>query len=292
MRWVEMTVAATASSADAVTGIMIDEGCGGTAVHGSSASVSDEVSVIGYLPVDDRLEARLSRISERIRRLPELGLDLVSDELVLKWVEDSDWADGWKQFFKPLHVGKIVVKPSWEDYQAQPGELIVQIDPGMAFGTGNHDTTQLCLEALQELIRGGETVLDVGTGSGILAIAAAKLGAGRVVGLDIDSVAVEVAINNVADEGLNDILTIKRADSPEVFDGTADVVVANIIASVIIGMARELREKTRVGGVLVVSGIILERAQEVIERLEQVGMRLMSTMQRGEWAAILFTRDK
>ncbi len=287
-----MTVAATASSADAVTGIMIDEGCGGTAVHGSSASVSDEVSVIGYLPVDDRLEARLSRISERIRRLPELGLDLVSDELVLKWVEDSDWADGWKQFFKPLHVGKIVVKPSWEDYQAQPGELIVQIDPGMAFGTGNHDTTQLCLEALQELIRGGETVLDVGTGSGILAIAAAKLGAGRVVGLDIDSVAVEVAINNVADEGLNDILTIKRADSPEVFDGTADVVVANIIASVIIGMARELREKTRVGGVLVVSGIILERAQEVIERLEQVGMRLMSTMQRGEWAAILFTRDK
>lgn len=292
MRWVEMTVAATASSADAVTGIMIDEGCGGTAVHGSSASVSDEVSVIGYLPVDDRLEARLSRISERIRRLPELGLDLVSDELVLKWVEDSDWADGWKQFFKPLHVGKIVVKPSWEDYQAQPGELIVQIDPGMAFGTGNHDTTQLCLEALQELIRGGETVLDVGTGSGILAIAAAKLGAGRVVGLDIDSVAVEVAINNVADEGLNDILTIKRADSPEVFDETADVVVANIIASVIIGMARELREKTRVGGVLVVSGIILERAQEVIERLEQVGMRLMSTMQRGEWAAILFTRDK
>ena len=152
-----------------------------------------DVDVLGYLPVDDRLEGRLTGIRDRVRRLPDFGLELGSGAIDVKWVQDEQWATAWKAFFKPLKVGRIVICPSWERYEAGEGELMVDIDPGMAFGTGNHPTTQLCLLALQDFISGGETVLDVGTGSGILAIAAARLGAWQVVGLDIDTVAVEAA---------------------------------------------------------------------------------------------------
>lgn len=289
MRWVEIEIKATDASADAVTNVLIEEGCGGTAYNRPSDLITN---VLGYLPVDDRLESRLENIRERIKHLPDFGLELASDEISIKWVQDDEWATAWKQFFKPMSIGRIVIKPSWEIYEERPNDLVVEIDPGMAFGTGNHPTTKLCLLALQDYISGGETMLDMGTGSAILAIAGVKLGASNAVGLDIDPVAVEAAQENVKRSGMEDLIKIELADSPNAFDGNADIVTANIIANVIIAMADDLSAKVKPGGKLIASGIIQERAEEVQNRLERAGLRLLEDRREGEWTALIMERQK
>ena len=288
MRWAELTIEATEQSSDAVSNILVEEGCAGTALSTPSSSNSDSaLDLVGYLPVDDRLEARLGSISQRVRRLPSLGLKIRSPEIGVKWVQDEKWATAWKKFFKPLRVGKIIIKPSWESYSPQRGDVVVELDPGMAFGTGTHPTTQLCLLALQKLIKGGETVLDMGTGSGILALASVHLGAARVVGLDIDPIAVDAANKNAAKAGFANLIKAQVADSPEAFDGTADVVLANIVANVIILLAEGLKAKVKQGGTLVASGIIQERASEVREKLENAGFEVLDELHDGEWVALI-----
>lgn len=291
MRWVEIAVEATEASIDAVCNILVEEGCGG-AVIGPTANATANAAnrVAGYLPVDDRLETRLTSIRERVRSLPALGLPLVSDELTVAFVEDEEWATAWKKHFKPVRVGRIVIKPTWEELDAGPDDVIVEIDPGMAFGTGYHPTTQLCLLALQDLVKGGEVVLDMGTGSAVLAIAAAKLGAARVVGLDYDSVAVEVAEENVRQAGLEDVIQIGRAESPMAFEGQADLITANIIAKVLVDMAEELAAKTKPGGKCVASGIVHERADDVVNAFAAVGLDVVERRVDGDWVALVCER--
>ena len=335
MKWVEIAVEATEASVDAVSNILIEEGCGGTVIGPVPASANAYATcypsrypyleggrlqvgipggigsssgegcfgedslpkhpspgsrVAGYLPVDDRLEARLLSIRERVRLLPGYGLALESDEVTVTPVAEEEWATAWRKHFKPVRVGRIVVKPTWEEIEARPGDVIVEIDPGIAFGTGYHPTTQLCLLALQDIIKGGEIVLDVGTGSGVLAIAAARLGADSVVGLDADSVAVEVAEENVRHAGLTEKITIRQSDSPAAFEGRADVVLANIIAKTLVDMAEALAEKVRPGGKLVASGIVTERADEVRSAFEAVGLRVDEERADGEWIALVCER--
>jgi len=291
MRWIEVGVNAAPESIDAVTNILMEHGCGGTAVCGSSDCVSEGgARVTGYFPADDRAQARLSGICDRVRSLPSFGLRLVSDEVAVRWVEDTEWVDAWKQFFRPVRIGRVVVSPSWRSVAPRPDDVVVQLDPGMAFGTGYHETTRLCLLALQERIKGGERVLDVGTGSGILAIASAKLGASEVVGLEIDPVAAEAARSNVRNAGLDAVVRVCEADSPRAFAGEADVVVANIVAETIICLGDALAEKTRRGGTLIVSGVILDREAEVASRLSALELELAGCGHLGEWAALAFRR--
>lgn len=291
MRWVEICIDATEAAADAVANVLIEEGCGG-AVFGSvpGAASARENRVAGYLPVDDRLEARLTNIRDRISALPSYGLPLVSDEVTITWIQDEEWATAWKKHFKPVRIGRIVVKPTWEEIDPQPDDVIIDIDPGMAFGTGYHPTTQLCLQALQERVKGGEVALDVGTGSGVLAIAAAKLGAKRVVGLDVDTVAVEVAQENVDQSGLTETITIDRADSPLALEGQADIVTANILAQVLIDMAGQLYEKLKPGAILIGSGIIAERGADVKAAFEAIGLRIIEEKRDGDWVALVCER--
>jgi ribosomal protein L11 methyltransferase len=291
MKWVEIAVEASESAVDAASNILIEEGCGGTVIGPTPADSSPVNRVAGYLPIDDRLEARLMHIRERVRLLPGYGLPLESDEVTVTPVADEEWATAWKKHFKPVRVGGIIVKPTWEECDAGPNDVIVEIDPGMAFGTGYHPTTQLCLLVLQEIVKGGEVVLDVGTGSGLLAIAAARLGAQSVVGLDIDSVAVEVAEENVRHAGLTDRVTIRRADSPLAFEGQADIVLANIIAKVLIDMGAALAEKVRPGGTVVASGIVTERADQVRRAFEAVGLSVVQERTDGEWVALVCERS-
>lgn len=291
MRWVEISVEATDASVDAVINILVDEGSGG-AVIGPTPDTATHSSnrVAGYLPVDDRLEARLVRIRERVRLLPSFGLPLQSEEISIAWVEDQEWATAWKKHFKPVRVGRIIVKPTWEEVEALPGDIIVEIDPGMAFGTGYHPTTQLCLLALQDYVKAGDVVLDVGTGSGVLAIAAARLGATSVVGLDIDSVAVETAEVNVEQAGLAGVIEIRRADSPLAFEGQADLVVTNIIAKVLVDIAGELAAKMKPGGTLLASGIVIERADDVREAFKANGIHIAEERVDGDWVALIARR--
>ncbi|MCX8052870.1 MAG: 50S ribosomal protein L11 methyltransferase, partial [Armatimonadetes bacterium] len=233
-----------------------------------------------------------------------LGLCLPSTEIRIKWLSEEDWTSAYRAFLKPTQVGRIIVTPSWEPYWedeaiADPIEaetqvkssrqpnIVVQIDPGMAFGTGHHETTRLCLVALQDLVKGGEMVLDVGTGSGILAIAAVKLGAARAVGIEIDTIAARIAAENAEKNGVSDSVTIIVGDSPRAFGGQAEIILANILPDVIVEMAADLRASLKYGGKLVTSGIVRDRANDVTAALESLGMPTIERREEGDWVALI-----
>ncbi len=199
MRWAEISIDAEAGAVDAVGNALSVAGCGGFEVR----ETAQPPAVAGYLPVDDRLEARLSQLKDALARLPGYGITGAGTELTLHYVEEADWANAWKAYFKPMRVGRrLVVTPPWEHPDLAPDDIPIVIDPGMAFGTGSHPTTQLCLAALEDFVQPGQAVADVGTGSGILAIAAAKLGAAHVAANDIDPLAVKIARENAAVNGV------------------------------------------------------------------------------------------
>ncbi|MDO8682940.1 MAG: 50S ribosomal protein L11 methyltransferase [Armatimonadota bacterium] len=293
MRWAEVTLVTSSEAADAVTDILLSERCGGVASADPSSRVNGQVkqNLAAYFPVDERLPATLDRIKGRVESLSDFGFSGNSPELTVKFVEDEDWATAWKSFFKPLVVGKIVVKPTWEDFNPKLEQIIVELDPGMAFGTGNHPTTQMCLKAVQTYLHFGDTMLDVGTGSGILAIAAALLGALKVIGIDIDSIAVKAAIENVKTNGVEKIVEITEADSPTAVDISADLVTANIVASTIISMRESLCAALKPGGILIASGIIDERRSEVENAIQSAGMSLIETICEGEWVTVIARKN-
>jgi ribosomal protein L11 methyltransferase len=287
MRWVEIALNANPDTEDAITDILISEGCAGTATF-SVPDALEDLKICGYLPVDDRLEARLLIIKERAGRLVEYGLSLPDPEVTITWVEDDEWATAWKKYFKPLKLGRIVIKPTWEDYPATADDLIIELDPGMAFGTGNHDTTQLCVLALQDYVIPGCTVLDAGCGSGILAMSAAKLGAGKVLAFDNDPIAVSAATANVNKTALDDKITVMLGESPLISPDKSDLVIANIIPNVIINMASELADRTAPGGILIVSGIVEDRVDDVRAALESIGMIFVEDRRQTVWCALVF----
>ncbi len=207
-------------------------------------------------------------------------------------MREEDWAESWKQYYKPIHLGRVTIVPAWENYTAAPDEVIVRMDPGMAFGTGTHETTRLVMQLLQDEVRGGEAVLDVGTGSGILAICASKLGAARCAAYDIDPVAVKVARENVADNGCDNI-TCGVSDllrGVDLSHGKYDLCVANIVADIIIRMAPDIGACLTDGGHLIVSGIIGCRAAEVREALTTRGFTILREETENDWLAILLTK--
>jgi ribosomal protein L11 methyltransferase len=234
----------------------------------------------------------LEELQTRLKALPLFGLE-VEDGLTLRTVQDQDWESAWKEFFKPLRIGRrLIVRPSWEEYSPRPEDQVIELDPGMAFGTGAHPTTQLCLETLEDVVKPGERVLDFGTGSGILAVAAALLGAAEVMGLDTDPVAADAADRNVTINHVRDRVRIQGGDLDVLRPGdTFDGVVANILAGVILDYADRLAERCRPGGWLVASGIIDHRAGAVAAGLRAAGFTGIEARHRGEWVALLARRD-
>jgi len=302
MKWAEIKIVVTEEAADLVANILIEEGCGGAAITGPSVRASgpyelkehlpeDGPTVItAYLPVDDRLEGKLQNIRDRVRALPEVGVDIGQGEINVKPVDEADWATAWKSFFKAVEIGRVLIKPSWEDADVKPGQVVVEIDPGMAFGTGNHPTTQLCMLALQNYIKGGERVLDVGTGSGVLAITAAKLGADEVYATDNDPVAVEAAAENVKWNGVDGRVRIELSESPSSAPGQFDLVVANITANVILEMAGAIAKAVKPDGLLIASGLIEARSAEVCGCLTELGFELAEKTVDDEWVVLVMRK--
>ena len=287
MRWAEIHVETTQQAQDAVANILIENGCGG-------AVVQDEVPVMvkGYLPVDDRLEDRLLKMRERVGELPEFGIDAGTGEITITYAEDQDWAESWKQFFHTMRVGnRIVVKPTWgEEIDHQLHDVLIELDPGMAFGTGTHQTTRLCLRALEKYMRGRKLVIDFGTGSGILAIAAAKLKASLVIAFDDDPLAVKAARENVLRNDTDNVVEVHQAASPKFINREADIVTANIVAETIMANAEDIAKVTRVGGILIASGVTTEKALNVEQALRNVGFDIAERLTEGEWVAIVAIR--
>ena len=281
MRWTEIIIETGPAAVDAVGQALQGAGCTGFEVR----SDATPPTVAGYLPVDDRLEGRLAQIQERLRLLPSYGIEDAGTELTLRTVQEEDWANAWKAFFKPMRVGRhLVVTPPWEVPELGPDDIPLIIDPGMAFGTGSHPTTQLCLAALEDYVKPGVSVADVGTGSGILAIAAAKLGAASVVANDIEPPSVEIAAENAR---VNGVVVHTQVPLP---DGSYDIVVANILADVIIGLSAELAARVKPDGVFLASGIIDTREQDVRRAIEGAGFTSLETRREADWVALVFRR--
>jgi len=287
MKWAEVSVCASSRADEAVANILIEEGAGGVAGVDSNGKAEVTTTLTAYYPVDDKLESRLNRIRARVRALGGFGLGSSRDRITVRQVHDQDWAEAWKAFFKPMVVGKLVVKPSWEEFEPSSGRIVLEIDPGMAFGTGSHPTTQLCLSLLQKRVRPGDLVLDVGTGSGILAIAAALLGADRVVALDVDPLAVKAAITNAERNGVSDRLSVFLGDSLGSVRFTPDIVVANILANTVVALAPAVARMLAEGGAYIASGIVSEREAEVVQAFRDVGLGIEEIVREGEWLAIV-----
>ena len=251
----------------------------------------DGVLVKAYLPDNDELTARLEGLRGRLNSLNQIIPDCIR-EVDFALVREEDWANSWKKYYKPVRVGqRIVVKPSWEDFQARPEELVIELDPGMAFGTGTHPTTTMCLEVLERHIKGSELVYDVGTGSGILAVAAAKLGAGRVLAMDIDDVAVQAAVENVAVNGVSQAVAVRRNNLLEGVTEPAGIIIANIVADVILKVIPDAARLTEKGGIFITSGIIDHRAEEIAGALQRQGFRLLDKKEEKDWVLFVAVKE-
>ncbi|MFM7321919.1 MAG: 50S ribosomal protein L11 methyltransferase [Armatimonadota bacterium] len=269
MMWAEIAVEAAPEEHEFLGDLFLSvAGCAGYATEGRN--------VVGYLPVDDRLEGALLRLREAVERPLSIRRRLA----------EEDWAHAWKQYFKPQRIGdRFVVKPSWEDYAPSEGQVVIEIDPGMAFGTGLHATTRLCLRAIESRMAPGALVSDVGTGSGILGIGAALMGAERVHARDIDPLAVGVARANVAMNAVGDRMVVDEGATPPA--GEHDLVLANILPDVLLGMADALVDSVRPGGHLVLGGIVEPRLADVRAGFAALGLEILDCPVEGEWAAVI-----
>lgn len=265
-------------STDGLYGALIDE-----SILNADKTVAT-VSV--FLSADRSLTEAKAFLTERIETL---GLTAT---ISTEGMREEDWADAWKQYYHPIRVGRVTVVPAWEEYTPEEGERILRMDPGMAFGTGTHETTRLVMEMLSDEIRGGERLLDVGTGSGILALCAAKLGAKACYAYDIDPMAVRVAKENIEKDGAANVFC-GQADLLEGVDRSEpyDFVVANIVADIILRLLPDLGGVMRTGGRAILSGIIGERAGAVREALAPAGFTLVREAEERDWYALLIQKN-
>jgi ribosomal protein L11 methyltransferase len=243
-------------------------------------------AVIGYLPEDERLDTRRSKLEAEIGRLGNhIGMVY---RLSYREVDEQNWAESWKAFFWPQKIGeRILVKPSWRDYASSPGEIVIELDPGMAFGTGTHPTTTLCVQLIERHLKPGDSFLDVGTGSGILLLAAAKLGAGRLCGGDRDEMAVRVAAENLRRNGV-DVRRVCLAQGALAapFRGRFDLVAANILTQVIIELLDDVARLIKPGGIFICSGIIDPNRDLVAGKMRDVGFEILEIRQKEGWVAL------
>ncbi|HEY3413330.1 MAG TPA: 50S ribosomal protein L11 methyltransferase [Armatimonadota bacterium] len=280
MRWIKISIHTNETALGAVAALMESHGTGGTLFE-------DGPRAIGYLPADDRFETKLDNLRGELAKMPEVGLDPAPAGITLTFVDDDDWATAWREHYKPIRISdRLTIAPTWCAYEGAPGELVIRLDPGMAFGTGGHPTTRICLRALQEIVRGGETVADVGTGSAVLAIGAALLGASRVDASDADPVAVKVARANVEESGLSEIISVREADRLEGAGNDYDIVVANILPNVVRGLAPAAFRALRPGGAYLVSGLTLPHEPDVTEAIEDAGFTMEGRWEEDQWAAL------
>ncbi len=242
-------------------------------------------AVTGYLPADDQMEARRQILEHALSRLArDNGL---THTIAYQSIDEEDWAESWKAFFWPQEISpRIAVKPTWREYDPKPGQQVIEIDPGMAFGTGTHPTTSLCIELLEQFARPKHAVLDVGTGSGILLIAAAKLGAGRLTGIDLDPMAVEVAGRNLAQNHIDpQIVELYCGDLARAVSGTYDLVVANILAETILLLLDDVGRTLKPDGIFICSGIIEAYQSAVAEKMIAGGFDILEIKREGDWVA-------
>ncbi len=297
--WTKLTVVGKTRDLDTITSVMsmLDNGLmiedySDFSLNGMYGELVDEtilnadkdtVKVSLFVPEEKNLGEYRAYIVER---LAALGIDATIE---CEGMNEDDWSESWKQYYKPIPLGKVTIVPAWEEYDAKDGEVIIRMDPGMAFGTGTHETTRLVMRIMQDEVKGGERVLDVGTGSGILSICASKLGAKSCNAYDIDPVAVKVAKENAERDGCHNI-TVGVSDllrGVDLSEGKYDFCVANIVADIILRMMPDIRKYLKDGAPLILSGIICDRADEVRASVKAHGFSIIREEKENDWVAIM-----
>ncbi|MBE0449805.1 MAG: 50S ribosomal protein L11 methyltransferase [Clostridia bacterium] len=307
MAWYEISIKTSIMSIDAVSNIFYSEGAKGVQItnpkdpdmDGNSSGFwdffdpqnikldFDGALVTAYLDRDD-ITATIQVLKDKVIGLQSFGLDPGLAEIDYKIVYQEDWENEWKKYFKPFRLGnKIVIKPSWESFDVREGDIVIEIDPGNAFGSGTHETTSLCIEMIEKYIDESYTIVDVGCGSGILSIAAGLLGAKAVIGVDIDPVAVKTAAQNVELNHLKDITDIRQGDLISVITEKSEMVVANIIAEVIIELVDDIDSILKPEALFIASGIILSKIESVKNKLEISGFSIVEIVEKGDWAVVV-----
>jgi ribosomal protein L11 methyltransferase len=299
--WLELAVDADLEAVEAVSEILGRVATGGTSVEpafllvdeglGARVDPSRPATVRGYVPAVDSTfaEGAAAEVADALGHLQAFGLRPIG-ELRTRLVHEADWAEAWKAYFPVLRVGRrLVIRPTWRRHRSAPDDVVISLDPGMAFGTGLHPTTRLCLEGLERLADDGRLahalVLDVGCGSGILAIAALKLGAVSALGVDTDPTAVESTLANARRNGVGRRMHASEGSVPT-GQPEVDVVLANLIAGVLVQLAEPMRDALRSGGTLLASGIFVDREDEVRQAFEAAGFEVVSRLAEGDWVAL------
>jgi ribosomal protein L11 methyltransferase len=306
LKWNEICITTTTEGAEAAAELLIGQGASGAAIYdvkdletvAQDGSLWDyindplkltsrDVLVKAYFPESADIEKITSHISSGMDVLAsEQGIDIGSCAVHVSGVDDEDWAENWKKYYRTMHIGRrLVIKPAWETDTDDEGRLAIILNPGAAFGTGTHESTQLCLELMEDHIKGGEVVLDVGTGTGVLAIAACRLGAKNVDALDRDELALQSARENAERNHCPDV-RIYPGDLLRGIHDPFDLITANITAGPIIDMLPGLRAALKEGGLILLSGIIASKEAEVINTYEAEGYEVLQRKQRNEWVAL------
>ncbi len=296
MNVLEIAVQADAEGAEAVAAAFNEYAYGGAVIEqtlepepGQQLDLARPFTVRAFLLCDASASEKRQALEEAAWHLSQVR---PLGPMVVRELQEEDWANAWKRFYTVLHIGKrTVVKPSWLDYSPEPGEIVIELDPGMAFGTGLHPTTRLCLVALEDYATPGMAMLDVGTGSGILSIAAAKLGAGRVQACDIDPIAVEATEKNVELNHVSHIVSVTEGSvSTAQRCANADVIMGNLLAEIVAELAPALSHHLARSGVLIASGILVQKAGLVESALRDAGLAVVETRPEEDWLVMLARR--
>lgn len=308
MKWTEVRIKTTEEASDAISDMLTSIGAGGVAIEDPNDirrelekpntldyadeefmnSLGTDVIIKAYFSEEMNQSELAALVKEKLAFISNF-LDVGEGYTGYSEVDDEDWATAWKKYYKPIKItNRIVIKPSWEQYDPAEDEIIIELDPGMAFGTGTHETTRMCAQLLEKYVTPGDSVVDVGCGTGILSIAAAKLGASNITAVDIDEVAVRVTVENCSLNHVSPQVHAFRGVLDDVKKEKVNIMVANIIANVIIDIAGAVPAYLQSNGYLLTSGIIKERKQEVIDTYSRIGFTCEEIIELGEWVAIVF----
>lgn len=307
MKWSEITIHTTQEAIEAVANILHESGAGGVIIedpevlnrewetpYGEVYQLSPEdypeegVYVKAYLPLNSYLMETVEQIKQLINNLLTYNINIGTGKVSISEVNEEDWASGWKKYYKPVKVSnRILITPTWEEVEETNDQLIIELDPGMAFGTGTHPTTVMCIQALEKVIKGNEEMIDVGCGTGVLSIAAAKLGAKHILALDLDEVAVKSAKLNTKINHVDDRVEVKQNNLLDHIDQQVDIVVANILAEVILRFTGDVARILKPKGIYITSGIIQNKSDLVKEALKREGLVIEETLQQEDWVAFI-----
>lgn len=311
MRWTEVKIITASEHEDIVTDILYNSGANGLAIEDPDdildlkkrekdwdfiePTIMDvekgTIVLKAYFPCTDDFPRILESIQNKVENTPkELGSKPYGKVKTTE-LDDEDYSENWKQYFKTFKIGdNIVIKPTWEDYQGSDEDLIIELDPGMAFGTGDHETTSMCIKALEKYLEKGMEVYDVGCGSGILSIVSAKLGAGKVSAIDLDELSVKTSKENIKNNNVEDIVNVVKGNLLDKIDGKSDLIIANIVAEVIVEITKDLDKYLKTGGLFITSGIIEDKITMVEEALLDKNFKILEVRTLNDWALIIARR--